>query len=163
MYSNSAAVDVGAALTDDAMGLKPAADARRMFSSSSVVRTSAVLRGRPAPAAGRLGIMVHNAVKFTSTEGRVDVDDPARVTDVQITVTDNGRGISARFSSVRLRALSPGGRLVHARRLGLGLGLSIAKHLVELHGGTIAALSAGDGQGATFIVTVPRSAPGARN
>jgi CheY-like chemotaxis protein len=79
--------------------------------------------------------------------------------NVHITVSDNGKGIESEFLPFvfdRFRQADPSG----ARRYGgLGLGLSLVKYLVELHGGTITAASEGAGRGATFTVTLPRRNP----
>ena len=66
---------------------------------------------------------------------------------VGVTVSDTGIGIAAGFPAARLRAVPPGGRRHRARRGGLGLGLAISRHLVELQGGRIFADSEGPGQG----------------
>jgi PAS domain S-box-containing protein len=103
--------------------------------------------------------LLANAVKFTPEGGLVELRMEGAADSVRITVTDTGKGIEAEFLPFvfdRFRQADPSG----ARRYGgLGLGLSIVKHLVELHGGTITAASEGLGRGATFTVTLPRRHP----
>jgi PAS domain S-box-containing protein len=103
--------------------------------------------------------LLANAVKFTPEGGLVELWMEGAADSVRITVTDTGKGIEAEFLPFvfhRFRQADPSG----ARRYGgLGLGLSIVKHLVELHGGTITAASEGLGRGATFTVTLPRRHP----
>ena len=95
------------------------------------------------------------ALKFTPAGGQVDIRLESLGADAQITVTDTGIGIAPeflpyvfdRFSQAEVPSRhSPGG---------VGIGLAIARHLVELHHGTIEVASAGEGQGATFTVKVP--------
>jgi PAS domain S-box-containing protein len=99
--------------------------------------------------------LVSNAVKFTPKGGRVQVRVERINSHVEITVSDTGIGIRPDFLPhifERFRQADSGTAREHA---GLGLGLAIARHLVELHGGTIHALSAGEGHGATFQVRLP--------
>ena len=102
--------------------------------------------------------LLTNAVKFTQPGGTVTVEMRVQQDTVCIEVRDTGRGISAAFlPRVFDRYAQEGnGKREHP---GLGLGLSIARTIVELHGGSIAARSAGEGAGASFSVTLPRAAP----
>lgn len=100
--------------------------------------------------------LVTNAIKFTAGGGRVHIR--LAETDAhtaEISVSDSGMGISAEFLPFvfdRFRQADSGPTRMHG---GLGLGLAIVRHLVRLHGGTVQALSAGLGKGATFIVQLP--------
>jgi CheY-like chemotaxis protein len=100
--------------------------------------------------------LLTNAVKFTPEGGRVELRMESDADSVRITVSDTGKGIEPEFMPFvfdRFRQADPSS----ARRYGgLGLGLSLVKHLVELHGGTITAASEGAGLGSTFTVTLPR-------
>src|SRR5262245_43292743 len=103
--------------------------------------------------------LLSNAVKFTPEGGRVELRMEGAADIVRITVSDTGQGVDPEFLPFvfdRFRQADPSG----ARRYGgLGLGLSLVKYLVELHGGTITAESEGLGRGATFTVTLPRRHP----
>src|SRR5262249_33224669 len=103
--------------------------------------------------------LLSNAVKFTPEGGRVELRMQGGVDNVRITVSDTGQGVDPEFLPFvfdRFRQADTSG----ARRYGgLGLGLSLVKYLVELHGGTITAASEGLGRGATFTVTLPRRHP----
>ncbi len=102
--------------------------------------------------------LLSNAVKFTPKGGRVDVQLQPIESHVQIRVSDTGGGIAAEFLShvfERFRQADSSSTRSHG---GLGLGLAIVRHLVELHGGTVSAESPGMGQGATFIVNLPMKA-----
>jgi PAS domain S-box-containing protein len=99
--------------------------------------------------------LVSNAIKFTPTGGRVTVEVRRAPGGVEIVISDTGRGISAELLPhifERFRQDDPDAKL---RTGGLGLGLALVKHLVELHGGSVRVASPGEGLGATFIVTLP--------
>ncbi len=102
--------------------------------------------------------LLSNAVKFTPKGGRVDVNLERIDSRIQIRVSDTGAGIAADFLPhvfERFRQADSSSTRSHG---GLGLGLAIVRHLVELHGGTVLAESPGIGQGATFIVNLPMRA-----
>ncbi|MEO8433936.1 MAG: PAS domain S-box protein [Pyrinomonadaceae bacterium] len=102
--------------------------------------------------------LISNAIKFTPSGGRVAVRLERADPFVQIRVTDTGCGINPDFLPFvfdRFRQADGTPTRMHG---GLGLGLAIAKHLVELHGGSVQADSAGDGQGATFTINLPQAA-----
>jgi signal transduction histidine kinase len=102
--------------------------------------------------------LLSNAIKSTPGKGRVVVTLARRGTQVELAVADSGQGIAPDelphvFDHFRASPTRPG------RSPGVGLGLSLVRHLVEAHGGRIRADSAGEGQGATFTVTLPLHAP----
>ncbi|MEH1861720.1 MAG: PAS domain S-box protein [Nostoc sp.] len=102
--------------------------------------------------------LLSNAVKFTPKGGRVDVQLEHIESYVQIRVSDTGGGIAAEFLPhvfERFRQADSSSTRSHG---GLGLGLAIVRHLVELHGGTVLAESPGIGKGATFVVSLPMKA-----
>jgi PAS domain S-box-containing protein len=148
-------LDVGAAVNATIESLKPTADAKG-------VRLAAVCDANlpRISADGRrvqqiLWNLIHNAVKFTRAGGSVEVAATRDGECVRIVVTDTGQGIPAEFLPYifdRFRQADPS---TTRGTWGLGLGLSIAKHLTELHGGSIEATSPGPEQGSTFIVQLP--------
>jgi len=98
--------------------------------------------------------LLSNAVKFTPPGGRIEVSVTRRGEQVAIEVKDSGAGIEPAllpFVFDRFRQ----GEGMHTSRRGLGLGLAIARHLVQLHGGAVTAASGGPGAGATFTVVLP--------
>jgi signal transduction histidine kinase len=100
--------------------------------------------------------LLSNAVKFSSAGGGlVQVSLERRDEDVLLTVHDSGRGIAPEFLPFVFERFGQADRAETRRTGGLGLGLAIVRHLVELHGGTVAAASPGEGQGATFTVSLP--------
>jgi CheY-like chemotaxis protein len=99
--------------------------------------------------------LLSNAIKFTPEGGRVEVTLEQRAPEARIVVADTGAGISPEFLPYvfdRFRQAEGSSTRTYG---GLGLGLAIVRHLVELHGGTVRAASAGEGQGTTFTVTLP--------
>jgi signal transduction histidine kinase len=99
--------------------------------------------------------LIHNAIKFTPAQGRVEINVSRVDGEMQIAVVDNGQGIAPSFLPHVFERFRQQDASSTRATFGLGLGLSIAKQLVELHGGTISAHSEGEGCGATFIVRLP--------
>ncbi|MBA3542151.1 MAG: PAS domain-containing protein [Deltaproteobacteria bacterium] len=99
--------------------------------------------------------LLNNAIKFTPRGGRVLVGLRRQDADVVITVDDDGQGIKPEFMPYMFERFRQEDGAFTRSRGGLGLGLAIARHLVELHGGTIRAHSEGEGKGASFVVTLP--------
>ncbi len=102
--------------------------------------------------------LLSNAVKFTPKGGRVDVKLETKPAGARITVSDTGRGMSAEFLPQIFDRFRQAEGVSTRTQGGLGLGLAIVRHLVELHGGRVAASSAGEGRGATFTVDLPLGA-----
>ena len=134
--------------------MQPAAEAKGVVLKSALDEKAGPVRGDPARLQQIVWNLVSNAIKFTPSGGRVDVRLARLGSAVELSVSDTGKGITAeqlphifgRFSVANASTRAQGG---------LGLGLAIVRHLVELHGGAVQAESAGPGQGATFTVTLP--------
>jgi signal transduction histidine kinase len=109
--------------------------------------------------AGRLqqvvGNLLANAIKFTTEGGRIEVGVERAGTVARVRVTDTGQGISPDFLPFIFERFRQADTTSTRKQKGLGLGLAIARHIVELHGGTIEAASPGEGRGSTFTVTLP--------
>jgi PAS domain S-box-containing protein len=136
----------------------PAAEAKGLALNS-------VLDPRAGPISGDAGRLqqvvcnlLSNAVKFTPMGGKVQVALARVGSRVEISVTDTGVGIRPEFVPHVFERFRQADATTTRRHGGLGLGLSIAKHLVELHGGTLEARSAGEGRGATFVMGLPVAA-----
>jgi two-component system CheB/CheR fusion protein len=99
--------------------------------------------------------LLTNAIKFTPAGGRVDVTLEFLNAQAQITVSDTGQGMSAEFLPYVFDRFSQADNSQTRSNPGLGLGLTIVRHLVELHGGTVEVESPGEDKGATFIVRLP--------
>jgi PAS domain S-box-containing protein len=99
--------------------------------------------------------LLTNAIKFTPTGGQVQLILERSEPDVRIVVSDTGQGISADFLPYVFDRFRQADGSSTRRHGGLGLGLTLVRHLVELHGGTVEASSQGEGRGSTFVVTIP--------
>lgn len=100
--------------------------------------------------------LLSNAIKFTPSGGRVEVRlERAGEANVQIRVTDTGEGINSDFLPFIFDRFRQADGTSTRRHGGLGLGLAIVRHLIELHGGTVAASSDGKGCGSTFTIRLP--------
>jgi signal transduction histidine kinase len=100
--------------------------------------------------------LLSNAVKFTPSGGRITVAVDALEGAVELRVTDTGAGIPATFLPYVFDKFRQADGSFTRQHGGLGLGLAIARHVIELHGGSIEACSAGEGAGSTFVVRLPR-------
>src|SRR4030095_1725983 len=100
--------------------------------------------------------LISNAIKFTPKGGRVDVTLDADGGHAVVRVCDTGCGIAAGFLPHVFERFRQAGGALPRRAGGLGVGLTIARQLVDMHGGTITASSAGEGQGASFTGLLPR-------
>ncbi|QFS46923.1 ATP-binding protein [Nostoc sphaeroides] len=99
--------------------------------------------------------LLTNAVKFSFAGGRVEIRLECRDSQAQITVSDTGKGINPDFIPYVFESFRQADATTTRKFGGLGLGLAIVRHLVELHGGTVQVDSPGEGQGATFNVRFP--------
>jgi signal transduction histidine kinase/ActR/RegA family two-component response regulator len=99
--------------------------------------------------------LLANAIKFTASGGRVEVRLQRADGRAQITVTDTGEGVAAEFLPFIFDRFRQADSTITRRHGGLGLGLAIVRHLVELHGGIVQAESAGEGYGSSFSVRLP--------
>ncbi|MCL1474229.1 response regulator [Argonema antarcticum] len=99
--------------------------------------------------------LLSNAIKFTPNRGRVEIRLEQVNSDVEIKVTDTGKGISPDFVPYVFDRFRQADSSMTRRYNGLGIGLAIVRHLVDLHGGTVHAHSEGEDLGATFIVRLP--------
>jgi PAS domain S-box-containing protein len=133
---------------------RPAVEANHLQLEALLDPSETTVRGDPVRLHQILNNLLTNAIKFTPDGGRITVELARAGPAARITVSDTGRGIAPEFLPrvfERFQQAAPAGQ----RQNGLGLGLGIARYLVEQHGGTIAAASPGLGQGATFSVTLP--------
>ena len=99
--------------------------------------------------------LLNNAIKFTPRGGNVEVRLSRQESHILMRVSDTGEGIEPSYMPLLFRRFSQFDSSATRRYGGLGLGLSIVKHLIELHGGSVSAESGGKGQGAAFTIRLP--------
>ena len=99
--------------------------------------------------------LLSNAMKFTPDGGKVRVSLDVTESRVELVVADTGVGIAPAFLPHVFERFRQGDARVTRTHGGLGLGLAIVRHLTDMHGGSVAAVSAGEGKGATVIVRLP--------
>jgi PAS domain S-box-containing protein len=136
---------------------RPAADAKQIRLQTILDTEAGVISGDPGRLQQVVWNLLSNAVKFTPKGGRIQITVERINSHVEIVVSDTGQGIPTEFLAhpfERFEQAQSGTTRSHG---GLGLGLAIVRHIVELHGGTVFAESAGEGQGATFTVKLPRT------
>ncbi len=135
--------------------LRPAADAKDIRLQVLLDSHAGLISGDPDRLQQVVWNLLSNAVKFTEKHGRIQLRLQRINSHVEITISDNGRGISPEFLPYVFDRFRQADSSISRMHGGLGLGLAIVRHLVELHGGSVQAQSPGEGQGATFTVQLP--------
>ncbi|MEO8486458.1 MAG: ATP-binding protein [Betaproteobacteria bacterium] len=135
--------------------VQPAADAKGIRIEKVLDPSAGPVAGDPARLQQVVWNLLSNAIKFTPKDGRVGITLQRVNSHVELGVTDTGVGIPGEFLAHLFERFRQADASSTRKYGGLGLGLSIVKHLVELHGGTVRAHSAGEGTGATFTVQLP--------
>ncbi|HEX8142367.1 MAG TPA: ATP-binding protein [Pyrinomonadaceae bacterium] len=135
--------------------VRPAADAKDIRLQSTLDPRAGPVSGDPERLQQVLWNLLSNSIKFTPKGGRVQIRLARINSSVEITISDTGQGISADFLPYVFERFRQADHTTTRRHGGLGLGLGITKHLVELHGGTIRAESPGEGAGSTFTLRLP--------
>ena len=143
-------------VVDAAVGaVQHAADAKEIQLIKVVDPDCGAISGDPGRLQQVLWNLLSNAIKFTAKRGQVKLVAERAESHLEITVTDTGRGIRPEFLPHVFDRFRQADASITRQFGGLGLGLAIVKNLVELHGGRIRAQSPGEGQGATFTVSLP--------
>ena len=135
--------------------VQPAADAKGVRIELVVDPRAGVVSGNPARLQQVVWNLLTNAVKFTPKLGRVQVRVERVHSHIEVVVSDTGVGIAPEFLPHVFDQFSQADTGLTRRAGGLGIGLSIVRHLVEMHGGTVEVESPGPGLGATFRVCLP--------
>ncbi|HEY2148075.1 MAG TPA: GAF domain-containing sensor histidine kinase [Pirellulales bacterium] len=137
----------------------PAAEANAITIERRLDSAAGPVRGDPARLQQVFWNLLSNSVKFTPRGGRVSVELDHTPVHCEVCVSDTGRGIAAEFLPHVFDRFRQADSSNTRRFGGLGLGLAIVRHLVEMHGGRVEASSPGEGQGATFKVALPLATP----
>ena len=151
------AVDLRELIIEAVENLRHQAEATNILVRQDLPSGVMTVAGDPARLQQVVWNLLSNALKFTPPGGRVDVILRRINGQAEITVSDNGAGIRPEVLPLIFERFHQADRAITRRFGGLGLGLSIVKHLVDLHGGSVHAASAGEGRGSTFTVSLPSS------
>lgn len=135
--------------------VRPTADAKGIKIECELDQVPAVVSGDANRLQQVVWNLLSNAVKFTHSGGRVNVNVSQQNSSVKVSVCDTGQGISREFLPYVFDRFRQADSTTTRQHGGLGLGLAIARHLIEIHGGTINAESDGAGRGATFTISLP--------
>jgi PAS domain S-box-containing protein len=152
------AVDLQLIISEALDSIAPAAESKNIRIVKVLDPKGAEITGDPNRLQQVLWNLLTNAIKFTPKGGRVQVFLRRVNSHVEISVVDSGQGIPPDFVPQLFTRFSQADNSVARQYGGLGLGLALVKSLVELHGGSVSASSAGVGQGSTFVVSLPLSA-----
>jgi PAS domain S-box-containing protein len=148
-------VDLASVIEQAVQTIRPAADAKGISIETDLPSEIDQITGDPARLQQVVWNLLSNAVKFTPQGGRVEARLERVDPHICIVVRDTGKGINPDFLPYVFERFRQADVSSARRYGGLGLGLALVKYLVELHGGTAEAASAGEGRGATFKVTLP--------
>jgi CheY-like chemotaxis protein len=135
--------------------VRPAADVKNISLHVDLGHPGSIVRCDPDRMQQVFWNLLSNAVKFTPRQGKVHVVIRQVNSHVELSVIDNGKGIPAEFLHLVFERFRQADASTTRSQGGLGLGLAIAKHLSELHGGSLRAHSGGRDQGATFTLILP--------
>jgi len=150
-------IDVPALVRASVEAVLPDAEAKEITIDSALNQDTGFISGDPERLQQVVWNLLSNAVKFTERGGEVHVVLERVGPNVQLTVRDTGVGIAPEFLPHIFERFRQGDAGLTRQRGGLGLGLAIARQLVEMHGGTIVGASDGQGTGSAFTVTLPRT------
>lgn len=156
-----APVDLRLVLEEALLVVRPAAEAKKIRLITQIGSDPQEVSGDAARLQQVAWNLLQNAIKFTPEGGRIELRLERDGQHIRLLVSDTGKGMEPEFLAAAFDRFSQQDMSSTRRYGGLGLGLALAKQLVELHGGRIEATSAGAGQGSTFTVTLPRLSTGA--
>jgi CheY-like chemotaxis protein/two-component sensor histidine kinase len=149
------AVDLQLVISAAVDAARPAAEAKNMRLQTLIDPRATQISGDSDRLQQVVWNLLSNAIKFTPKNGRVQVRLERVNSHVEIVVSDTGAGIEPEFLPFVFERFRQSDGSMTRRHGGLGLGLAIVRQLVELHGGTVSVESKGEGQGSTFIVSLP--------
>jgi PAS domain S-box-containing protein len=155
LHLTVATVDLGAIVEDVLVAARPAADAKGLTLQLEDATPAALVRGDERRLRQIVWNLVSNAVKFTEPDGSIRIVLSLHDRNARLEVIDTGRGIAPSFLPHVWDRFRQADSSTSRQYGGLGLGLSVVRHLTELHGGTATVESEGEGRGARFTVEIP--------
>ena len=150
-----AAIDPASSIEAAIDVVRPALVAKKIKLDVELDRTAGAIWADPDRLQQVVWNLLSNAIKFTPVDGRVSIRLERLGSMIRILVSDTGVGIEPDFLPFVFDRFRQADGSANRRSGGLGLGLAIVRHVVELHGGTVRAASGGPGQGATFTIELP--------
>lgn len=148
-------LDLHSVLGEALESVRVAADAKGIELTSTLDETTGPVLGDPARLQQVAWNLLSNAIKFTPRSGQVAVRLERSASNALITVADTGQGIAPEFLPHVFDRFRQADSSTDRRHGGLGLGLAIVRHLIELHGGAVSADSPGEGRGSRFTISLP--------
>lgn len=148
-------VDLTEVIDSAAATVQPAADAKDIRLQKIIDPDAGLVSGDPARLQQIIWNLLNNAVKFTPKGGRVQIFLERKNSQVEIIISDSGIGVTPEFLPYLFERFTQSDSSTTRIYGGLGLGLAIVRHLVELHGGSVKATSSGVDEGSVFTVTLP--------
>jgi PAS domain S-box-containing protein len=156
---------LGSIVRDAVDASRPAVEAAGQHLEVRLPEAAVFVEVDPARLTQSIGNLLNNAVKFTGRGGRITIIAASDGGDVVVRVIDTGIGLSPETLATAFEMFTQADSSIERTRGGLGIGLGLARQLVEMHGGSLTALSAGTGQGSEFVIRLPgvvRDAPPTR-
>jgi PAS domain S-box-containing protein len=153
-----APVELRAVLTSAIETVRPMLESRRHEMALALPAEPLYVNGDAVRLSQVFGNLLNNAAKFTEPGGRIRIEAERRGSRVEVHVSDNGAGIAPEVRSQVFDLFTQAGRALDRSQGGLGIGLSLVKSIVALHGGEVWAESAGLGAGSRFTVRLPLGA-----
>ncbi len=151
-------VDLAAVVARAVETSQPFLDARRHRLTVALPQEPVRLRADPTRLTQVFGNLLHNAAKYTDEGGRIELTSGREGGEVVVRVKDDGMGIRPSLLPKVFGLFTQGDRSLARTEGGLGIGLTLVRSLVEAHGGTVEAFSAGEGRGSEFVVRLPVAA-----
>ncbi len=148
-------VDMAGLLYEAVDACRPAMDARQQHLGVQVPSRALELHGDPVRLAQILRNLLDNASKYTPNGGQIELSVVVVEDAIEVTLSDNGIGITADTLPNIFEPFVQDPHAIGFNGVGLGIGLTVVRELVEAHGGTVTAASAGSGLGSRFVVTLP--------
>jgi len=148
-------IEIAKVVEAAAESIGPAAEAKGVNFITTFVPESGIVSGDPDRLQQAIWNLLSNAVKFTPEGGHVELRLTRVDSWIEITVSDDGQGINPEFLPHVFDRFRQQDATTVRQHGGLGLGLAIVRHLVELHAGSVRVVSEGEGRGATFTITLP--------
>jgi PAS domain S-box-containing protein len=152
---NARPVDITNSLESALESVRPAAEAKQIQIEVDREQYATVVTGDADRLQQVFWNLLSNAVKFTPRGGRVNVKVSRSDSQLELSVSDTGAGINPEFLPFIFERFTQADTTTARRHAGLGLGLAIVRHIIELHGGTVTAESEGADKGATFRINLP--------